>query len=153
MSPWVVVVADPRASVRWTPAIADKRAVGCRSCERPPQLANKSEADGVYELWAHGRLLLISGRPGLNTTDEYMGQQQRLATHLVSVIADTVRLADRVLPSKTPPFIGGQAVNNVLMRSRIRARPSMVRQPNRPASGVTTRAVPEAEIFGARLKF
>ena len=116
-SPWVVVLADPRASVRWTPAIADKRAVGCRSCERPPQLANKTEADGVYELWAHGRSLLISGRPGLNTTYEYMGQQQRLATHLVSVIADTVRVADRVLPSKTPPFIGGQAVNNVLMHS------------------------------------
>jgi hypothetical protein len=47
-SPLVVLIADPRASIRWTPAIPDKAAVGCHACERPSKLAGKTEAQGVY---------------------------------------------------------------------------------------------------------
>ncbi|MHB0971540.1 MAG: DUF6531 domain-containing protein [Thermoanaerobaculia bacterium] len=110
-------MADPRASIRWTPAIADKAAVGCSPCERPPHVAGKTEADGVYEVWAHGRAVVV--RPESTITGDYahLRQQRRLEQRASSVIADTVRVADQVLPSRFPPAHGSQAVNGVLMYS------------------------------------
>jgi RHS repeat-associated protein len=116
-SPWVVIVADPRASIRWTPAIADKAAVGCSPCERPPHVAGKTEADGVFEIWAHGHTVVVRPEAAIAGDYAYLGQQRRLEQRVPSVIADTVRIADQVLPSRVPPAYGSQAVNGVLMYS------------------------------------
>ncbi|MHB0972451.1 MAG: DUF6531 domain-containing protein [Thermoanaerobaculia bacterium] len=116
-SPWVVMLADPRASIRWTPAIADKAAVGCSPCERPPHIAGKTEADGVYELWAHGRTVIVRPETLIGGAYAYLGEQRRMEKRVSSVIADTVRIPDKVLASKTPPAYGAQPVNNILMHS------------------------------------
>jgi YD repeat-containing protein len=116
-SPWVVILADPRASIRWTPAIPDKAAVGCSPCERPPNLVGKTEAEGVYEIWAHGRTVLVRPETSIVGAYSYLGQQHRLENRVSSVIADTVRVADKVLASKVPPTYGSQAIHNVLVHS------------------------------------
>ncbi|MHB0972301.1 MAG: DUF6531 domain-containing protein [Thermoanaerobaculia bacterium] len=116
-SPWVVLLADPRASIRWTPAIADKAAVGCSPCERPPHVVGKTEADGVYELWAHGRTVLVRPESSIAGGYAYLGEQHRLEKRVSSVIADTVRIPDQVLASKPLPLFGTQAVNDVLVHS------------------------------------
>ncbi|MHB9002080.1 MAG: DUF6531 domain-containing protein, partial [Thermoanaerobaculia bacterium] len=116
-SPTIVIIADPRASILWTPAIPDKAAVGCMSCERPPRIVGKTEADGVYEMWAHGRAVTVRPEGFISGAYPFLGEQRRLETRVSSVIADTVRIADQVLPSKTPPTYGTQRVNDVVMYS------------------------------------
>ncbi|MEO8378031.1 MAG: hypothetical protein ABI779_00060 [Acidobacteriota bacterium] len=116
-SPWVVILSDPRASIRWAPAIADKAAVGCSRCERPPRVAGKTEAEGVYELWAHGRWLVVRPEGPIAGGYAYLGEQRRLERRFPSVPADTVRIPDQVLASKPLPLFGTQAVNDILVHS------------------------------------
>ena len=60
ISPVIVAIADPRASVHYTwPAGVDKRAAGCYNCDRPERLRGKTEADGVYEIFTNGRHLAV----------------------------------------------------------------------------------------------
>lgn len=116
-TPWVVILADPRGSIRWTPAIPDKAAVGCFPCERPPHVAGKTEANGVYEMWAHGRSIVFRPEAGIVGSYAYLGEQRRLEKRFTSLLVDTVRIPDQVLPSKTPPLFGTQSVNDVLVHS------------------------------------
>ena len=54
-SPWVVAIADPRASETYTwPANADRAKEGCYTCRRPENLAGRND---VYENFTNGRLL------------------------------------------------------------------------------------------------
>lgn len=115
-SPWVVVLADPRASIKWLPAVADLPAVGCNSCKRPPLVEGKTEAEGVFEVWSHGRTMVM--RPeDITGSYSYLEDRKRLHQRLPTVIADTVRVADKVLPSKQVPPYGSQVVHNVVMHS------------------------------------
>jgi len=51
ISPWIVAIADPRASIGYVwPPSANKAQEGCYSCDRPQHLQGKKESDGVYEL-------------------------------------------------------------------------------------------------------
>ncbi|MEO8215448.1 MAG: Ig-like domain-containing protein [Acidobacteriota bacterium] len=65
VSPWIVAIADPRASeqYQWPKGTTaqQKADLGCYSCNRPASLAGKSESDGVFELYTNGRI--IAARP------------------------------------------------------------------------------------------
>lgn len=112
VSPWIVAVADIRASEQWTwPAgttAADKVDQGCANCERPPALKGKPEAE-VLELYTAGRLLAI--RPDAiaftGTPYEYLTQERRLETRASVVPADTLRPREAQIAAHNPPIAVG----------------------------------------------
>ncbi|MGZ8779575.1 MAG: carboxypeptidase regulatory-like domain-containing protein, partial [Thermoanaerobaculia bacterium] len=68
ISPWIVAIADPRASAQFlwqnNPSSEEKADAGCHSCDRPQYLEGHTEADGVFELWTNGRIIAV--RPEIN---------------------------------------------------------------------------------------
>lgn len=107
VSPWIVLIADPRASVdyEWPEEITPS-ATGCRSCARPVRLKGKKEADGVFELRPTGDWLRIR----LDVTDAEMTLDpvvrmlaERIDTRVRTLRADLVRPAPDLLASRTPP--------------------------------------------------
>src|SRR5205823_7255253 len=88
ISPWVVAIADPRASEKFVGTSTQKKDAGCLSCDRPARLAGKRESDGIFELWSGGRLLsvrpeLTSGTTNIfaGTAYAYLGKAHRLDAH------------------------------------------------------------------------
>ena len=126
VSPWVIAIADPRASVDykledWTRLSAtDKAKLGCYSCNRPAFL-DPSKNTNVYELLTTGRF--VSARPevclpGTNncssgntiftgTRYNYLGTANRLHGRVSTVMADTVRSTAVITAADAPPIAGG----------------------------------------------
>ncbi|MGH6690769.1 MAG: hypothetical protein ACREF4_08840, partial [Gammaproteobacteria bacterium] len=115
ISPWIVAIADPRASIGYVWASdANKPQEGCYSCDRPQHLQGKKESDGVYELYTTGRLLAL--RPDLvlsSTPYSYLGTERRLETRVSTVMADTVR-PTAVLVAAQNPAIARGAIQDVI---------------------------------------
>jgi len=124
VSPWVVAIADPRASVEydWQGASASqKKDAGCNACERPAFLKDKKPADNVFEIYSAGRFIraraevCATGTAGCtspvsifaNTKYAYLGQSGRLQTRVGTVMADTVRPADAAIAGHNPPVVSG----------------------------------------------
>ncbi len=122
ISPWIVALADPRASIQYTPfassSEAQKNALGCFSCTRPQFLQGKTEADDVWELFTNGRA--ISVRPDLcasgsncatniftGTPYAYLGKQNRLVARFATVMADTVRPLPVLVAAQAAPVAPG----------------------------------------------
>ncbi|MGK2860042.1 MAG: Ig-like domain-containing protein [Thermoanaerobaculia bacterium] len=118
LSPWIVAIADPRASekYKWTgsPTADDKAAAGCLSCERPARLRGKTEAQGVYEIWSGGRFLRISadgltggGTVFTGTPYEYLGELGRLEARLSTIRGRKVRPTEVLVAAHNPPVADG----------------------------------------------
>lgn len=122
ISPWIVALADPRASIQYTPfatsSEAQKNALGCFSCTRPQFLQGKTEADDVWELFTNGRALSV--RPDLcaagtncatniftGTPYAYLGKQNRLVARFATVMADTVRPLPVLVAAQAAPVAPG----------------------------------------------
>ena len=117
ISPWIVAIADPRASEHVTWTAAQKKTLGCLSCERPDKLHLKDESnDNVYELFTNGRTLSL--RPDANGADiamsdamkgvyKYLGEKGRLEIHIPTTMADTVRGAPITVAAQAPPAADG----------------------------------------------
>ena len=133
VSPWIVALADPRASARyqWGNATADqKKDAGCEFCARPKYLEGKSEDDGVYEMWTNGRIIAVrpewvasngsSTDPSsifANTPYEYLGEDDRLVTRFATIMADTVRPTDVRIAAQNPPVAEGAFQETTMLHS------------------------------------
>lgn len=135
VSPWVVTIADPRASIAYlwpqSATAAVKRNAGCASCDRPARLQGLTESAGVYELWAAGRDIavraevcggVIAGCSGISTiftgtSYDYLAHNDRLTLRFPSVIADTVRAPAVHVAGHNPPVAGGAFENTIYLHS------------------------------------
>jgi len=122
VSPWIVAIADPRASIQYTPfesvTEANKNALGCFACTRPQFLKGKTEADDVWELYTNGRGIAVRPdlcAPGTNcatniftgTPYAYLGKHDRLVARFATVMADTVRPLPVLVAAQAPPVAPG----------------------------------------------
>ncbi len=129
LSPWIIAIADPRASAQyhWDDPTADhKEDLGCRFCDRPTYLKDKREDDGVYELWTNGRIIavrpeLIPGQEDVtifnNTPYEYLGKENRFVTRFATIMADTVRPVDVLVAAQNPPVATGAIEGTLFVHS------------------------------------
>jgi RHS repeat-associated protein len=127
LSPWIVAIADPRASIKynWSGANAQKKAeAGCESCDRPKSLESLGEADGVYELWTNGRF--VSVRPELKSSTQtifdgtnyaYLGQQNRLIGRFSTIMADTVRPTEALVAAQNADVAAGVIQETTFLHS------------------------------------
>ncbi|HMJ86051.1 MAG TPA: hypothetical protein VK504_22885, partial [Vicinamibacterales bacterium] len=134
LSPWIVALADPRASERviWTGASAipanptdaqlataatERKKSGCASCVRPKALHGLDQTtDKVFELYTNGRYIAVrpeSGTPNAPMSDAmkevyaYLGEKHRLELRVPTTMADTVRGRDITVAAQAPPVAGG----------------------------------------------
>jgi RHS repeat-associated protein len=116
VSPWIVAIADPRASEKYTwvyPADATtddqkrafERSKGCVQCARPQHLRG---ANGTLELYSAGRLLAtrVDGSSPLGGL-KYVGTGSPLVTRVASVPADTVRTPEVLVATQNAPVADG----------------------------------------------
>jgi RHS repeat-associated protein len=132
ISPWVVAVADPRASTQYTWGVTENKAdAGCFQCERPVFLAGPASTKKVdvdyYEIYTLGRYLTL--RPdvttdGGTTTDfdgagnyKYLGDRHRIFARFGTVQADTVRPANVLVAANEPPVARGTLLGTVFLHS------------------------------------
>ncbi|HET7437146.1 MAG TPA: RHS repeat-associated core domain-containing protein [Thermoanaerobaculia bacterium] len=131
VSPWVVAIADPRASIAYSwpsnATDADRRAAGCNSCARPRHLQGLIESQNVWELYTNGRLLRV--RPDLcsaaNCTSNafsatpyaYLGRDDRFTTRISTIMADTVRAPLVLVAANHPPVAGGALQETTYLHS------------------------------------
>jgi RHS repeat-associated protein len=111
VTPWIVAIADPRASeqYKWSAATTndEKAKAGCFACERPDHLKDLPEPR-VFELFTAGGI--ISAKPGIGSLAgdwAWLGQEHRLETRVNTVSADTLRPTEVVLPGHNPPVVLG----------------------------------------------
>jgi len=117
VSPWIIALADPRASSKydWNGATTQqKKDAGCESCDRPKHLEGVGESDGVYELWTNGRYIAV--RPELKASSQtifdttryqYLGDLNRLFGRFSTIMADTVRPTEALVAGQNPPVATG----------------------------------------------
>ncbi len=128
VSPWIVALADPRASAQYAwpngESAEQKAKAGCHFCERPKYLEDRTEEDGVYELWTNGRLIAV--RPEViadgnnifaGTPYAYLGEENRLVTRFATVMADTVRDTKARAAGQNPPVADGAVQDTVYLHS------------------------------------
>jgi RHS repeat-associated protein len=127
VSPWIVAIADPRASIKydWNGATAQqKKDAGCESCDRPKSLENKTENDDVWELWTNGRFVAV--RPELKNATQtifagtqyaYLGRQARLIGRFATVMADTVRPTEALVAAQNAPVAVGALQHTLFLHS------------------------------------
>ena len=127
LSPWIVAIADPRASSKyeWSGATAQqKKDAGCESCDRPKYLENLGESDGVFELWTNGRFVAV--RPELKSATQnifdgtryaYLGAKSRLIGRFSTIMADTVRPTETLVAAQNAPAADGMLQQTVFLHS------------------------------------
>jgi RHS repeat-associated protein len=122
VSPWIIPIADVRASEKWPwPAgttAAQKAEQGCANCERPPALKGKPEPE-VFELYTAGRLIVV--RPTSSafsgTPYEYLIQGNRLEMRAPVVPADTLRPREVQIAAQNPPIAEGALQGTTFVHS------------------------------------
>jgi RHS repeat-associated protein len=129
VSPWIVAIADPRASISYNWNGGTPRDFGCYTCTRPPALQGKTENDGVFEIWSGGRDFkvrpeLVATAPGVtlrtifdSTGYGYLAQGDRLVKRFPTIMGDTTRGLDVVAAPQNPPAAGGAIQETVLLHS------------------------------------
>lgn len=104
VSPWVIAVADPRASIRYLDPGNQKGADGCASCTRPPYLAQAGEPT-AFEIFTAGRTLALRAEDLGSTVYGKIapGLQARIETYM----ADVVRSPKVAVAAQNPPAASG----------------------------------------------
>ena len=108
VSPWVVAIADPRASEAWHWS-GGKPDADCVACVRPAHLRAKNEGDGVWELFSNGRSLSVRlEMPDAIADSPYSWlSDDRLTARFATVMADTIRTHDVLVAAQNPPAADG----------------------------------------------
>jgi RHS repeat-associated protein len=133
ISPWVVSIADPRASRDYVDGVwnTTKELLGCVRCDRPQRLQTLTEADGVYEIWSGGRDFrvrpeicggAIQGCSGLETIFkgtkyDYLAQADRLSRRFATIPGDTTRPKSVLIGPNHPPVADGLMQETVYLHS------------------------------------
>ena len=128
ISPWIVALADPRASEKWdwhNATAQQKRDAGCYACARPPSLRNNPDA---IEIFSAGRDFAV--RPGIVNADgtqapglfrssdyAYLDNANRLALRFATIMADTVRDPHVLVAAQNPPVAGGAFESTIFLHS------------------------------------
>ncbi len=121
VSPWIVAIADPRASRNYDWKGSDKTKAGCSHCDRPKRLQGLDESKGVYEIFSAGRSFIVrpevcgaalNGCVGLQSIFEgtkysYLNTADRLTKRIPTTAADTVRTPNVLVSGQAPPIAGG----------------------------------------------
>jgi RHS repeat-associated protein len=119
ISPWIVAIADPRASQHVQGTVTEKTAAGCIACERPSALKDKTEAtDHVYEFLTRGRFIAI--RPGNISTSSpyaYLNGQGRMEARVPTTMSDTVREKSVIVAAQNPPVAAGMLQETTYVHS------------------------------------
>jgi RHS repeat-associated protein len=118
-SPWIIAIADPRASERFTvPMSTTKADAGCASCTRPTSLQGKKESDGVYELWTSGRAIIVRPEKDLFTGKyAYLSSNSRVTQRFSTVMARTVRPTEALVPAQNAPVADGMLQDTTYLHS------------------------------------
>ncbi|HEV8658189.1 MAG TPA: hypothetical protein VGS96_06140, partial [Thermoanaerobaculia bacterium] len=92
VSPWIVAVADPRASEKYTWGSINRASQGCFACQRPQSLQGRNPPE-AYELFARGRVIAVRPESGIFSGSPYqfLGDGRRLEARLSTIPADTLR--------------------------------------------------------------
>lgn len=128
VSPWIIAVADPRASTKyiWS-ATANKEDAGCFQCTTPAFLVNKQADTDFFELYTIGRYITV--RPeiigsGSSTTIfdaagryKYLGDRHRVFARFATIPADTVRPPDALVAANAPPLSTGTVLSKTYLHS------------------------------------
>jgi RHS repeat-associated protein len=133
ISPWVISIADPRASKDYVYGVWDTtlELLGCVRCDRPQRLQTLTEADGVYEIWSGGRDFrvrpeicggAIQGCSGLETIFkgtkyDYLAQADRLSRRFATIPGDTTRPRSVLIAPNHPPVADGLMQETVYLHS------------------------------------
>ncbi|MGH9458891.1 MAG: RHS repeat-associated core domain-containing protein [Thermoanaerobaculia bacterium] len=122
LSDWIVLIADPRASVHydWPSEIAEKSTRDCVHCDRPLHLQGKEE--GVREIRPTGPWLRIR----LDLTPEQLAEAppylqdlaKRLDTRVRVIPADLTRPSTDVWASANPPTDGFRMTQTAMIHTR-----------------------------------
>jgi len=134
VSPWVVAIADPRASTKYLPPSWDPKANhdddGCFQCAVPPFLAPASSGKALgtdfFEIFTLGRYITV--RPEASSTgvsifgtgsDAYafLGDRHRVFARFPTVPADTVRPPQVLVAAQAPPVATGKIQETVYLHS------------------------------------
>ena len=118
ISPWIVAIADPRASEQFTWTNTTRSKEGCVACERPLSLRGRT-APAVYELFTRGRVIAV--RPENDTFNvagyRYLGDRNRFEARAATWMADTVRAPSAAAPAQNPPVAGGMLQERTYLHS------------------------------------
>ncbi|HEU4887594.1 MAG TPA: Ig-like domain-containing protein, partial [Thermoanaerobaculia bacterium] len=109
VSPWIVAIADPRASEKytWPSGSPSKENAGCFACDRPDHLKTRPEPE-VFELYTAGGIISAKPDTGSLAGDwAWLGEEHRLDARVNTVLADTLRPTQVVLPGHNPPVVTG----------------------------------------------
>jgi RHS repeat-associated protein len=124
VSPWIVAIADPRASVKYTGGASDD--VGCFTCVRPLYTRDIGHlGDTYFELYTNGRSIAIrpelqaSGSTGSAFTGNYayLGEKRRIFARIGTIPADTVRAPQVLVAAQAPPVASGQMQETTYLHS------------------------------------
>jgi RHS repeat-associated protein len=120
-TPWIVAIADPRASEKYSwptgATIEDKEKEGCYSCNRPDDLRGQTEPE-VFELYSSGRVIHATPDASSLTGDwAWLGESHRLDMRINTVHADTVRPTSVLVAAQAPPVAGGMLQETTYLHS------------------------------------
>jgi len=123
ISPWIVAIADPRASSQYAwPAGTDKEDAGCFACTIPPFITGAHAAFGtpIYEIYTNGRALTV--RPEATTFASagaygYLGDRHRIFARFGTIMADTVRPPKALVAANAPPVASGKLLETIYLHS------------------------------------
>jgi len=119
-TPWIVAIADPRASKDYWPAnttVAQMEAAHCFACARPEHLKDRSEPE-VFELFTAGRYINAHPTTADLTGDwDWLGQSRRLDARINTIPADTVRPIPVLVAAQAPPVAGGMLQETTFVHS------------------------------------
>lgn len=118
LSPWIVALADPRASESYRWGNTDPATQGCLSCKRPASLQGR-RAPEVFEMITRGRIISVRSETDLftNTPYAYLGDKDRLLTRVATTMSDTVRPPAVAVAAQNPPVAGGSVQETTYLHS------------------------------------
>jgi RHS repeat-associated protein len=119
VSPWVVPIADPRASELWIwPAGQQPQLEGCASCRRPIHLQSVAEPE-AFELLTAGRFISVrpEGSAFAGTPYAYLADNRRLGARVSTTPADIVRPPSVLTAAQHPPVAEGLLQGTVYLHS------------------------------------
>ncbi|HKS23398.1 MAG TPA: Ig-like domain-containing protein [Thermoanaerobaculia bacterium] len=126
VSPWVVAIADPRASSQYTAPRAGEDD-GCFSCALPQFLQNKQRNTDFFEIYTNGRYLAV--RPEVTAAGstqsifdsaghyKYLGAKYRVFGRFGTIPADTIRPPQALVAANAPPVTTGKLLETVYLHS------------------------------------